>query len=418
MKIWLIKEGEPLPVDENPRLVRMGMLAKYLSEKEHEVIWWSSSFEHATKKYRCEKQKKYNVNQHEELILLHSEEAYTKNISFRRIKYHKRLAEEFKKETKSYEIPDIIISAYPTIQFAEAAIEYGKKNNVPVILDVRDLWPDIFKRALPEKLQWTMKLPLLLLQYKTKKTFKQATGLLSVVPSALDWGLNKAGRKKTDKDQCIYIGLKKEEVEENVLNKALEEWNTRGVSEKTWNICFFSTLSKKSIDLDTVFEAVEQLSKSYPEIRLIICGEGDDRKRLEEVAKNIPNIIFAGWTNQIQMLSLMKISKVGLYPLRNTEDFKNAFSNKAIQYMSEGVPILSDLQGFSKIYIEKYQVGWVYQEGSAKDCACKIKELIEYDNEKMNVIKENTRQRFSIDFDYNVVNEQFERYLKMIIECE
>ena len=41
LNIWLIKEGEALPVDDKPRLMRTGSLAKYLSEQGHIVTWWS-----------------------------------------------------------------------------------------------------------------------------------------------------------------------------------------------------------------------------------------------------------------------------------------------------------------------------------------------------------------------------------------
>ena len=42
--------------------------------------------------------------------------------------------------------PDIIVVSLPTIEFSYEACRYGEKNNVPVIVDVRDLWPDSFKQ--------------------------------------------------------------------------------------------------------------------------------------------------------------------------------------------------------------------------------------------------------------------------------
>ena len=39
MKIWLIGEGEGLPIQKNAHLMRMGTIAAYLSDRNHEVTW-------------------------------------------------------------------------------------------------------------------------------------------------------------------------------------------------------------------------------------------------------------------------------------------------------------------------------------------------------------------------------------------
>ena len=57
MKVWLVKLGEPLPVDGNRRLHRYGILAEMLSQKGHEVTWWTSTFDHWDKKQRFETDK-------------------------------------------------------------------------------------------------------------------------------------------------------------------------------------------------------------------------------------------------------------------------------------------------------------------------------------------------------------------------
>ena len=53
MIIWLINPGEPLPVDDNQRLLRTGKLAYMLKDK-NQVLWFSSKFNHFTKSFRKE----------------------------------------------------------------------------------------------------------------------------------------------------------------------------------------------------------------------------------------------------------------------------------------------------------------------------------------------------------------------------
>lgn len=65
MNIWIVGVGEPLPIDgENTRLRRVGNLARYISDKNDEVHWFSTSFDHYKKKQRVEQDKivKFNSN--------------------------------------------------------------------------------------------------------------------------------------------------------------------------------------------------------------------------------------------------------------------------------------------------------------------------------------------------------------------
>ena len=149
LKIRLIKEGEDLPLLNNPRLMRMGSLAKYLSERGHSVVWWASTFIHGAKKYYINRYSIYRLNANEVLALLHSATYYKKNISLAWIKYHRNLAGEFAKYSAEFETPAIIMCAWPTPQFVEAAVNYSGKHRIPVVLDIRG-WPDIYVHAFPK----------------------------------------------------------------------------------------------------------------------------------------------------------------------------------------------------------------------------------------------------------------------------
>ena len=49
MKIWLLKIGEHLPLSANTRKMRTLLLAESLAARGHEVIWWTSAFDHLRK---------------------------------------------------------------------------------------------------------------------------------------------------------------------------------------------------------------------------------------------------------------------------------------------------------------------------------------------------------------------------------
>src|SRR5688572_12390199 len=50
IKVWLVTAGEPLPLGkQEQRLLRAGLLARYLVAAGHEVTWWTSTFDHTSK---------------------------------------------------------------------------------------------------------------------------------------------------------------------------------------------------------------------------------------------------------------------------------------------------------------------------------------------------------------------------------
>lgn len=411
LKVWLIAEGEPLPVEASQRLMRTGMLANYLSTHDMDVIWWSSSFIHGRKDYYCKETQVIPQNENYKLYLLHSKIAYKKNISLRRIVYHQILAKQFRKESEKTEKPDMILCCYPTVQFATEATRYGKKHHIPVVLDVRDLWPDIFTRAFPDRWKPIAEVGVQVLQRKVKRVFAKADAVCAMVPYFVEWGLEKAGRERRALDQTIHIGY--DESKEIVEEKDYESWRAMGVSGDTWNICFVSTLSSRSLDLVTCIEAVKKLSKKYPSLRLVICGDGDGKEAYQRAAAGNASVVFAGWCNNRQIKSLLNISKLGLYCLRNWEDFKNTISNKMIAYMAAGLPVLSSLEGYSYQYITDHRIGVKYQEGNIEDCAEKIAFLLTH-SELLKEYGEHSRIRYEEDFQSEKINGKFETMIREI----
>lgn len=415
LNIWLIKEGEALPIAQNARLMRMGALAKYLAEHGHKVTWWTSTFIHGQKEYIYYGCKEIDVSENERLILLHSPIAYKKNISARRILYHKLLAVNFLRISPNCKKPDIILCAWPTPQFAKAALKYGKRRKIPVVIDIRDLWPDIFERVFPEKFRFLGKIMLCPLKYSTGKIMSAAAGIVGKEDRSLQWGCDYAGRRERETDKRIFIGGSYPVIDRKELDESLIWWRGQNVLKENWNICFFSTLSEKSLDLETVIRAVNVLREKYPLIHLIIGGKGDGENYYRSLAADMPNIHFAGWLNQEQMNSLMAISKCGVYCLRNTEDFKDTFTNKAVQYLSGGLPLINSLTGFARGFIETNHIGMNYEEGNIRNCA-EVIETMYRDEKSRKLMSEMALDVFGNYFEENVVNSQFENYLCMMVK--
>lgn len=415
LTIWVIKAAEEVPTNSNQHLSRVGSLAEYLSNKGHHVVWWKSTFHHGNKAYLYQKYTEITPNKNWKVICLHSKIAYKKNVSLARIIHYKLLAKEFVRYREKFEKPDLIFCAWPTSDFAAAAIKYGERNSVPVVIDIRDMWPDVFERAFPEKIRPLTKMLLMPVKKRAACILKHAYSITGVTEATVKWGCRYAGRTPAKRDCSFFIGCKKIDNADELQLNVPEDWKKKGLDRTTWNICFIGSLRNSGLDLKTVILAVKELHKKYSNIRLGIAGEGDSRSELETLAGGSDAVVFLGWQNETGMNTLMSISQCGAYCIENTEDFINTFSNKAIQYLSLGVPILNSLRGYAKTLISENGVGLTYKEKDVHDCLQKIETL--YLDDKMREEMSNKALKlFAEKFDSEVVNQKIEKYFYKVIE--
>lgn len=415
LTIWVIKAEEEVPTNSSQHLSRVGSLAEYLSNKGHHVVWWKSTFHHGNKVYLYGKHTEIMPNENWKVVCLHSKISYKKNISLARIVHYKLLAKEFVRHRERFGKPDIIFCAWPTADFAKAAVEYGEKYNVPVVIDIRDMWPDTFDRAFPEKLRPIAEIMLVPMKKNTAYIMRRAYSITGVTDAAVKWGCRYAGRVPAERDCSFFIGCKKIDNSNELRSKVPEAWKKKGLDSMTWNICFIGSLRRKGLDLKTVILAVKELHKEYPDIRLGIAGDGDWGSEYETLSEGSDAIIFLDWQNGTGMNTLISISKCGAYCIENTEDFINTFSNKAVQYLAQGVPILNSLKGYAKTLISESGVGLTYKEKDVKDCMQKIETL--YLDEKMRAEMSNKALKlFTEKFDSKVVNQKIENYFYKMIE--
>src|SRR5690606_36946884 len=82
----------------------------------------------------------------------------------------------------------------------------AKKWGIPLILDVRDLWPDIFVEAVPRPLQWLASAVLLPYFWMTRRALRSARALFAVSRDYLNWAVRRAGRSSSPDDGVFALG--------------------------------------------------------------------------------------------------------------------------------------------------------------------------------------------------------------------
>lgn len=361
MKIWILEIGEPLPLEKNVRVQRYGVFTKWLANKGHDVTWWTTSFSHAPKKNFVDQDCEKEIDG-VRLKLMYSE-GYKRNVSFARIRHNKKYAAYFAKRATRSPKPDLIIAPIPVIEAAFEAVKFGTQYRIPVLLDIRDLWPDELVDLAPKLARPVAKLLLNRAFNQMEYVCSNASGIMGVAQSSVDYGLQFAKRHQNQNDFVFPLGYSGDAVKPEQLANG-EAWlKTLNLRKDSFKISFFGTLGRY-FDVETVIKAAREIEKEFP-IDIIFGGEGSSVPGYKKLAAGLPNLMFPGWLNAGQIAAAMAVSDAGLACYKS--DAKMSLPNKPFEYMAGGLPIISSIQGELKGYLKKYNCGLTYRADSVKE---------------------------------------------------
>ena len=375
MKVWIVNVNEPLPTDPgNNRPWRMGNVFDLLRQRGHDVTWWSSTVHHFDKRQRYEKDTEVAVSDKARVIHLHGR-LYRRNISLDRLLNHRTLGRRFRELATQKIPPDIILASIPIIDLPRESVRYGRERNVPVVIDVRDKWPDFMVDQVPGYAVPAARLLLGSMFQDVKETCRAATAIWGVAPSFVEWGLQHAGRSAGPLDRYIPHAYPESEMEPGLLAEAGRFWDKMGITENDSlpTLCFIGSLNFTAFDFETLVEGMSQLERK---VRLVFCGSGMGEEKLKALARGVPGIIFSGWVDGPALRVIMQRSVAGLTPYRNRSNFVDNLPNKFLEYLSQGLPILSCLGGFSRQVVEDAGVGMFYAEGDPEGFAAAVNMLL------------------------------------------
>src|SRR3954465_8959881 len=132
LDIWLLKDGEILPIQEESRKMRTWMLADALIARGHRVTWWASTFAHQKKALLARADRVIELGPRFTLRLIHAG-AYRTNLSLRRYAHHRRVGRLSATGAPSLPAPAGVIAAFPVIDLAAAAVRYARERHVPTL---------------------------------------------------------------------------------------------------------------------------------------------------------------------------------------------------------------------------------------------------------------------------------------------
>jgi glycosyltransferase involved in cell wall biosynthesis len=350
MRVWLLQIGETLPLDKQARHLRTAIVAEKLVQRGHTVVWWASALDHFTKEWICRGDQNFFLGPNFEIKALKGMK-YEKNISLSRLLDHRLIARKFRKMAAKEAKPDLIVASYPSYDLAYEGVRYAKGQGIPVLLDIRDQWPDFFLHHVPAGLRQVARLCLSYEFHLARSAMVQADGLLSMMDNLLQWGLDYTQRQKTWKDRVFYLGYRRP-VSPPPPSQGMVELLFR--LKNKFVVTYIGTFSDYH-NPQILVEAAARLA--HTDIIFVLAGEGMHSKALKAAAANLPNVEFPGWLDAGDISALVDSSHVGVCPTTKKVHF---FPNKAFVYFSAGLPVISAFEGDLKQLLTKYNLGFYY----------------------------------------------------------
>lgn len=382
--IWLVTIGEPWPIDgENPRLHRTGTMARLYARGGDEVVWFNNTFDHYRKEHRFDRSTTIHPEPNLTLVGLQGR-AYKKNVSVARILHHRDTATDWERIVKDMPVPDIIVASMPSLELARSAVRYGEKHNAPVVVDIRDLWPDIFLEAAPKGFEWAGRIAVSPFYAMLKEGVRKAAAVSGVTESAVDWARNHAGMPRGVFDGHLPLAYEPEEFFGAAMADASRFWDERGVRADSLEltVCFLGNLTKR-IEFDTVLQAARQFPKEMEgKVRFVLCGAGDRAADIAACAAETKFMLAPGFVNAPKIAVLMQRSQIGLLPYPSSDDYVRLLPNKFFDYCVGGLPILTSLKGHLTSLLQKSGAGWTYENNVPSDL---IRILTELSNDRARV---------------------------------
>jgi glycosyltransferase involved in cell wall biosynthesis len=352
VRIWVITVGEPLPgLSAGARPWRSGLLCRLLAQRGHQVVWWTSDVDHFSKRYFDRSADRYMAD--DVVIQFLHGRLYRRNVSLARFLNHREIARAFASLAQHEPPPDVIICSFPTIELSEEAVRYGRSRAVPVVLDVRDLWPDVFMDYLPAITRMPARVLLRGSFAAARRALAGCSGIVAVSEGYLQWGLQRAGRARGENDRVFPLAY---DLPAAGADGALRErLQTLGV-DASKRLCVFVGTFGRSYDLGPVLEVARGLSvEGDGRFQFVLAGAGERLAEWQRRASGLPNVVFTGWLDQPGVHSLIRAAHVGLGAY--TAGAPQGIPNKIIEYMAAGAPVLSSLRGETEALLARERCG-------------------------------------------------------------
>jgi len=317
-----------------PGITRHFDFAKELVSRGHTVTIFASSYHHSK---QCETKEYQNGEQicPEEIegidyVWVKTREYHDNGI--RRVMNMYDFAAIFYKtafELSKKNRPDIIVGSSLHLFGTLSAFLFAKKEKIPFVLEIRDLWPQTLIDMGMSKYH-----PFVLLQgWIERYLYTNSKKIITLLPKS-HLHIEKFG---IDPNNIVYIpnGVDLQRFDKETTK------DTKLFKNDQFSVVYTGSIGKAN-NIETLIEAAKLLQE-HKNIKFIIAGGGPLKNLLEKRAKKyrLNNVLFLGSIPKNDIIHILKSADCLIFPLKYTPVFRFGISsNKLFDYMASKKPII------------------------------------------------------------------------------
>jgi len=302
---------------------------------------------------------------------------------------------------------DVVISMYhPTHLATFAGLLIARVLKLPLLVKVHDLVseaddPNFFRRTYKEAV------------FRLYSTFLRK-GDIFLVPS-VEWMSLLAKLYGVDEKRIILFpnGVNAAKFKPNADCKSLE--SELGLEDK--KVVLYMGRISRIRALDCLVKALPSVVREEPEVRLVLIGEGEEKKRLADLSKNLGVDKFVLFLNEVDHDAIVRyicLADVAVGPLIALPVTVGTQPIKVLEYMACGKPVVSCYGGASKSLVIDGYNGLLIGSGNVEELGSAILRLLKDDGlaEKLGL---NARRHIECYHDWNVITDRLDKMLSKIV---
>lgn len=316
--------------DETRGYTRFRFIAELLAQHGFDVDLITTSFQHWEKAQRDTSKACYRGLPYRVVFI--DEPGYKRNLDFGRIRSHavaaKNLRRHFLENEGRY---SLVYSEIPPNDVALACAEAAQKERIPFIVDVNDLWP--------EAMRMVVDVPILSdvafrpFARDARKVYRLCTAAVGTSDEYAERPLK--DREKPCPTLTVYVGNDLRAFDEGALRFADE---IEKPDNELW-VIYAGTLGA-SYDLSTLIKASAVLDSKLPDLRVLVLGDGPDRKRLEREAADFrAPVRFLGYQDYAHMAAYLSKCDITVNSL--VRSAAQSIVTKIGDYLAAGKPLVN-----------------------------------------------------------------------------
>jgi len=391
------------PIPERKTNNRLYTILDLLVKENYNVEMIGSTFNHNTKKPK-KVDNEILQKLHYKYTMVY-EPGYSKNVSLKRFHSHKVFANNLTKYLEKRKKPDLIFTVTTSTAAGYAATMYAKKNNIKLVIDVRDIWPEVFKIVI--KNEFLADLIFYGQKKKADAIYGQADGIVGVSQTYVDRALSV--NKKVNQGLTVFLGT-----ELDKFDGYVDKEKSIKPKDEFWAV-YIGTLGHSYNINDTIDAFAVLKEKGLTNIKFKVLGDGPLMPNFVERAtsKDI-ECEFLGRLPYSEMVKYMSNCDVAMNPI--VSGASQSIINKVADYAAAGLPVIStqECQEYKDL-VANYEIGFNVSNRDALAIAEKIEFLYNHKDIAQNM-GENNRKLAEEKFDRNKTYPQIIELIKSLMD--